>query len=177
MPKYLILIQQRRWYKEPAQSFLARGDVPAGTVVNLRVSNENVLSLWLVDGDEENEKELVERMAIAISVNSQKFDAVDYQLFDAGIVSRLDLRIDGTMGKTPDEGINPRHRDLVNVSGKQVVELVRAILLDEGKDPIRIQPKRVKELTMAAFEAERLEWERLNKDGKKKIEEELSRRQ
>jgi len=30
---------------------------------------------------------------------------------------------------------------------------------------------------MAAFEAERLEWERLNKDGKKKIEEELSRRQ
>jgi hypothetical protein len=150
MPLLLIGVRESRWLKSDAKIFLERDDVPADPVADLRVS-ENMLSVWEIEPDKAN----LERVIRALVVGGERVSDRGYVLFDAAILDKAGIKAPvHNAGKTLDKGINSCHRDLVDLSGNQLVKLVKGIL--EGGESGRVLKKRLLELIDAGVEAKEL---------------------
>jgi hypothetical protein len=142
MPLLLHTVREHRWYKADAAPFLAVDDVPADSVCDLSPS-ENLLSVWEVAEDRSN----IERIVRAVAAGRGNLSNMGYVLFDSAHLPAVGIEAVPNKGKSPDDGANPWHRDLV-VSGKKVVALTRIILQTEieGGNSGTILKARLKEL-------------------------------
>jgi hypothetical protein len=123
MPLLLRTVRESRWYKSEATQWLEKGDVPADPLGDLTTSH-NCLSVWEVAADRSN----VERIVRAVGVGRDRISDMGYVLFDSSILSVVGIAAETEKGATPDEEANAWHRDLINLSGNQLVMLTRSIL-------------------------------------------------
>jgi hypothetical protein len=153
-----------RWYKDGILPWLTlKGDIPADPLNDVR-TQDNALSVWLVDDGKQN----LNRVALAIAATRQRVDKLDYLLFDLQILSDSDVETCKSRGTTPDEQVNDWHLDLVELSGLELVSLVRAILTSDYETG-RFLPKEVVELLKDAVKAGQINQEKLNKGIKSAI--------
>jgi hypothetical protein len=119
--------KNHRWLKPPAASFLERDDVPADPIGELQ-TKDNALSVWEVEHDGSD----ILRVIRAIAGKAEPADA-SYILFDSNRLDESAINLQPTLGKTDDGGINHRHRDLVELSGRKLVAFA-LLLLRHGED-------------------------------------------
>ncbi|MBI5747051.1 MAG: hypothetical protein HZA13_08620 [Nitrospirae bacterium] len=114
---------KRRWDKDASFSWLELHDIQADPVTDLKTS-QNILSVYCIDDERSN----LDRVVAAIAATRDRFDILDYILFDQRILSEIDVKIEKTIGKTPDEQVNNCHLQLVELSGFKLVNLAKVIL-------------------------------------------------
>lgn len=139
MPFLLHTVRQNRWLKAEAAPWLERGDVPADPIGDLRTSG-NRLSVWELVPDRSN----LERIVRAIAVGRDKVPDMGYVLFDSALLETADIDTQTQLGTTPAVEANSWHRDLVNLSGRKLVALTKAIL--ENGESGTVLKKRLYEL-------------------------------
>jgi len=146
--KFLIKVKKARWENIP--DFVPIDDVAADCVADLRIEG-NSLSVWLVEDDQSN----VDRVLVALAARCQSISNADYALFDDSVPADLGLKIQLSVGQTPDEHANGWHRDLVQLTGLQLVRLAGRIVQTARID--RITEKRMAQLLRDALRNGRLD--------------------
>lgn len=163
MPFVLRRINRARWYKTPAAPFLAKADVPADPFGDLRTTS-NKLSVWWLDEDRSN----LRRIATAVAATCHKPDKFDCLLFDSGILGSVDIRVEQTGGATQDHQVNRCHRDLVELSGRKLFMLVKAIMTSDYKTG-RFPGRDIKTWVEEAVGSGRLDLHKLPKSFQEKM--------
>ena len=149
MPLLLRNVRENRWHKAEAAPWLAKDDVPADPLGDLKTS-QNRLSVWAVAVDRSN----VERIVRALAVSSQKLADMGYVLFDSSLLATAGISAVTENGMTPDEGANNWHRDLVDLSGNKLVALTK-LILEKGESGTVLK-KRLEELVTDGIEQKQL---------------------
>jgi len=149
MPLLLRNVRENRWLKSEAAPWLAKDDVPADSLGDLRTS-QNRLSVWEVAVDRSN----IERIVRALAVSSQRLDNMGYVLFDSSLLETAGINTVRENGTTPDEEANNWHRDLIELSGKKLVALTKLIL--EHGESGTVLKKRLEQLVADGVEQKQL---------------------
>ena len=126
MAWYFREVNQNRWYKEKLAEWVNHGDIPADTLSDVRTT-DNALSLYVVE-----ESENLLRIVAALKA-SRPHGHADYILFPPEVVSQMGLPTRKTRGNTNDEQVNDWHVDVVDLSGRTLVDLSVAIVQSEHK--------------------------------------------
>ena len=171
MPVYLLGLTRRRWDRddEEYKSWLAADQVPAEVYRDLR-TDESKLSVWHIEDDRSNLSEVV----TALAINRRGFSHYDYGLIDPALVSSSGIKTEQSMGETPIPSANRWHRDLIELTVDRLSTLIKSLF---GVMPTyRILRPRVRELILAAVEANEVERNRLPVEMQQDIEKVLSRR-
>ncbi|MFN8496058.1 MAG: hypothetical protein U0350_51175 [Caldilineaceae bacterium] len=160
MSYILRIINKNRWYRD-AENYPGKeqADAPADTLVDLR-TEENELSVWLVDDDLAN----LERLLAALAANRQRLDKLDYTLFSEEIFEQIGIQVQQTVGDVPDAVVNQWHLALVNLTAMQVAELARSIWHSPVTQTFRCLPKQVAKLIAQAIHQEYFRLEQLQSD-------------
>jgi hypothetical protein len=149
MPTLLRKVKHNRWLREPALQWLNEDDIPSDPLADLNTS-EQTLSVWEVADDESNVQRIVRNLALM----GNKTDSSGYVLFDSAILEQIGIDLVRADGHTPDTEANGWHRDLVNLSGKKLVALARAVLA-QGTTRIVLK-KRICELIIEGVAAKQI---------------------
>lgn len=149
MPTLLRKVKHNRWLREPALPWLNQDDIPSDPLADLNTSAQT-LSVWAVADDESN----VERIVRNLALMSNKTDSSGYVLFDSAILEGIGIDLVRADGNTPDTEANAWHRDLVNLSGRKLVALARAVL-EQGTPRILLK-KRICELIVEGVAAKQI---------------------
>ena len=145
MTLILRMIRQHRWDRPANSDWLDDDDVPADPLADFANTSENRLSVWLVDDDKKNLRQVVAAMAAA----REKLDKLDYVLFPRGYSDGAGITCEEVLGDTPDDQANVWHRDLVGLSANKVVALTKMVWKQDN-DPKRISKTEAKELIIDA---------------------------
>lgn len=120
MPRLLVKVKKANWLKSKK---LEEGDVPGDCLQDLRIK-DNELSVWKIEADNSN----LNRVMTALAANHESITTFDFLLFDEAVIATLGLKMNVTVGKTPDREASSRwHRDIIGLSGKKALSLVVAI--------------------------------------------------
>lgn len=127
MPFVLRKIRQSRWFRHEEHTWLEEDEVQADTLLDLR-TEDNALSVWLVEDDRSN----LDRVVAALASACDKLQNLDYILFESTILPEIGINIEKSDGITPDEEANHSwHRNLIELSAQDLTtlasELVRTI--------------------------------------------------
>jgi hypothetical protein len=144
----LRTVREHRWYKEDARPFLEAGDVPADPIQDLNTQG-HLLSVWQVADDRSN----LERIVRAVAAGRGTLADMGWILFDSRRVIEAGIDVVPNIGESPDDGVNPLHRDL-SLSGQKLVALTRIILETEidGGNSGTILKHRMRELVQAGVD-------------------------
>src|SRR5688572_7589842 len=124
MPLLLIGVRENRWHKDLAREWLERDDVPADPIGDLRTT-DNQLSVWEIVPDRSN----LPRVVRALSVGKDDIADSGWLVFHSDLLTNAGVKPAlVTNGTTKDNGANHWHRDLVDLSGNQLVALARAMM-------------------------------------------------
>jgi hypothetical protein len=146
--QFLVKVRKNKWQK-PGPNFVANGDVQADCLADLRTT-ECALSVWAIENDQSN----LNRVLTALAANCDRIANIDYLLFDESIPTRLNISLKQTPGGTADSHANELwHRDLVELTGKKLLELASAILT-EGTSDRRLPKQMVSSVTRAVNQKE-----------------------
>ncbi|NOT54678.1 MAG: hypothetical protein HOP18_08760 [Deltaproteobacteria bacterium] len=104
----------------------------------------------------------MEQVVTALASARDFFSNFDYALVDNALLTTLDLKIEQTVGHTPDQEANACwHRDLVELSEPKLMALIRAIA--EKGEIARIPEKKMTQLIQRAVNVGRLDRTKLKK--------------
>jgi hypothetical protein len=162
VPFILRTIRRGRWLantpSETQEERLTRA------LHDLRLSDDNKLSIWYVEHDHSN----LERLVTALGANRDHPDNVDYVMLDDQWLLALGIQSTQTDGNTPDQEVNRRwHYDLGEISADQHKALGNALLNQGHID--RILAKRLLGLIEQAIELGYIDFERLKPGMQKKL--------
>jgi hypothetical protein len=145
------VIRQGRWYELP------NGHLPADVLGDL-ATEKNVLSIWLPEDDETLRRIIAAYAAQRDNLQHLDFAPIDLQtLLDKGFI------IKQTDGDTADNEVNRLyHRDIVDLSGKRLLQLADLIhvtlkKLEEANKSPRIAIKAVKKYLEESYLAKNLD--------------------
>ena len=119
MPQYVRKVDIRKWLpdRDISLDWLDTDDVEADAVSDLR-TRDNTLSIF------EIENETMAKRAIAtVSAGSTSHNYIGYIMFDDDFLNRLTIEIDDEKGHTNDTEVDLWHRNIINLSGKKLVQL------------------------------------------------------
>ena len=137
--------------------WLRAGDFPAAPLGDLRTSVASRLSVWHIEGDRSNLKEVV----AALAATRDHADKFDFALFPEGVLQEAQIRAEVTRGDSLDLAANQKwHRDLVELSSAKLVRLAELIHLQGQIE--RLLENEVTELIREGVEAGQLDQRRLN---------------
>lgn len=123
MPFMLRKVRKAKWYRNRDVPWLGEGELQADALSDLGTKG-NSLSVWWVEDDKSN----LERVVAAVAASADRPSNVDFALFDVGILSDLEIRIEQTLGGSPDQVSNDAwHRDLVELSSSKLANLAEEI--------------------------------------------------
>jgi hypothetical protein len=159
MPILLRNVRENRWLKSEAARWLEKGDVPADPLGDL-ATNENRLSVWEIALDRSN----LERIVRALAVTRNKIADMGYVLFDSSLLGAAGIDFVAENGATPDEGANPWHRDLIDLSGNKLIMLTR-LILEKGESGTLLK-KRLEQLVEDGVQQKQLPEKCRSKIGK-----------
>jgi len=102
------------------------GDIEADILGDLRTDN-NKLSIFLVENEDAAQRVTV---AVSMNFNSIKFQEIGYVMIDEDIFRQLQItpQPDESDGKTKDKEVNSWHVNLIDLTGRKLVELARTLL-------------------------------------------------
>ncbi|MSQ46810.1 MAG: hypothetical protein EXR78_00240 [Deltaproteobacteria bacterium] len=88
------------------------------------VPENSTLSVWYIEDDRSN----LEQVVIALASTRDFFSNFDYALVDEALLTTLSIKVEQTVGDTPDQEANTCwHRDLVELSDPKLIALIRTI--------------------------------------------------
>lgn len=154
MTKVLREINQNRWYKSETRIWLDREEVPADSVTDLK-TGQNCLSLWIID-----DSSRINRLAAALRAK-RKSAKFDYLLFEIDVIAKAEIECTDSNGGTPDEEVNHWHLDLINLSGKRLVKLVKEIISSNYKTD-RLLPEKVDDAVRSSVESGAIQFQDLS---------------
>lgn len=124
MPLLIRKIKKRKWDKPEVSPGAADPPVPAEPVGDFCTDN-NEISVWLIEEDKANLARVVTALSGAKTTNISHFD---YAIFDSQIVLDLSLELKTTTGESPDDEANGKwHRDIVVGTADNLCALVKNI--------------------------------------------------
>jgi hypothetical protein len=127
----------------------------ADALGDLSTSN-NTLSVWYVEEDRSN----LEQIITALAATHQSLSNFDYALLEVQVLSGLNIPINPSPGNTPDGEANVSwHRDLIELSAQNLLELAQAIMARGEK--ARVSEREVRRLIGQAVASGRIERTRL----------------
>lgn len=114
-------IRRSRWTGAFDAAWLAKGDFPADALGDLNTS-ANAMSVYFLDqhGD-------LDRLAPALAATKDSFAEFDYAEIDLPFFNQTGIKIKEVLGDTPDTFVNNWHRDLIELSIRNLVDLVGVI--------------------------------------------------
>jgi hypothetical protein len=142
---------------EPPE-WLSSGEVAADCLTDLATSG-NILSVYFLPDDED--RELEQRVAIALAATRDKIDPFEYGLFREAILSQLALSFKQTPGNTPDSAVNALHYDIEELTGSGLLRLTMAMFQEERRFE-RLTKKQVKERLAAAIRDTQVDFQKMN---------------
>jgi len=151
--RFLRIIRQARWFAYPDIPWLAPGELQADALSDLRTEG-NSLSVWLVGSDPDER-----RIVVALAANRERLDVFDYVVFEDTRLVGLGVHIAPVDADTPDAAVNQFHRELRNLTVRQLAEL--AVVVSVGRRQ-RTLPKSVKSRLIEALQAGTLNRGKLN---------------
>jgi hypothetical protein len=158
----LRVINKNRWMEA---SFLAKGDLQADALLDLRTSG-NALSVWHVEGDESN----LNRVVALLAAGRDRLSNFDYALIDPESLIEFDIKIIASPGSSCDEVANEKwHRELGELSVSKIVNLAGVIATSTKGRKLE---KAVRHLLRSAVEAGHIQLAKL----KEKLASEVSDR-
>jgi hypothetical protein len=135
-------IRKGRWYQQPKPSWLCADDIPADPLGDLQ-TRENRLSVWHIDDDQANLRDVVAAMA----ANTDHISNLDYILVDLAAVSNMGLKVVATEGCSPNKDANKRwHRDVIELSSSKLGQLAR-LFYQKGQRG-RVQERNVRNMIL-----------------------------
>ncbi len=161
MPQYLLMINKRKWDRLNAL-WLKPDQIQADPLGDLRI-NEGTLSVWQIEDDRAN----LDLVITALAATRQNFDKFEYGLFDQEIVINLGLKAQITPGNTPIDTANGWHRDLIQLTGDQALNLVKSIF--DSLEKHRLYDDEVQTRILDAIQEEYLDLHKVNKSLRNKI--------
>jgi len=164
--RYFIKFTRKRAWDILTQDWLKEGDVQCDPITDLR-SNDGKLSIWEIMDDSSN----LDFVILALACSRNKFEEVDYGLFDPSIVEGLGIPIEKSLGKTPVSKANIYHRDLVKLTVTMLARLVNQMFFNIDKD--RRLDVEVKKLVLEAWERD-VDPSKTTKEFKQLVEQELN---
>jgi hypothetical protein len=157
MPFLLRSLKKEKWNREQRPNWLCDNEVPKESVRDLIAQETgNKLSVWLIQDDSSNLEEVV----LGMLSNRDHVEKFDYVLIDSEACNNLDIKIQSSDGKTPSKQANSWHRNLIELSGRKLMEIARVIYYEGERQ--RIKPSRVKKTLMAALSVGAIEESDLN---------------
>ena len=102
-------------------------------------TRDNKLSVWVIEDDGSNLDEVVGSIALSRDVLSH----LDYVTFELDVVDKLGLAVTESEGVTPVLAANRWHRDVVELSAKDVAELAEELF---GRERSRVREADVKSI-------------------------------
>lgn len=94
--------------------------------LNNFITKSNSLSVFVI-----NKEDLVSdvlNVLVAITATRDVIKEVDYALFEPSILNDLSIKTSHDLGTTPDNEINKKHLNLINLNANQIVELAMSII-------------------------------------------------
>lgn len=129
---------------------------------DLRI-NEGTLSVWQIEDDKTN----LDLVIVALAATRQNFDKFEYGLFGQEIVINLGLKAQITPGNTLIDAANDWHRDLIQLTADQAVNLVKAIF--DSLEKHRLYDDEVQTRILNAIQKGYLDLHKVNKSLRNKI--------
>ncbi len=146
-----------------AEPWLRTEDLAADALQDLRTKG-NRLSVYLISSLEPSE---LDRLLAAMAANRNLLDKLDYAAFDASLLNDLQIKVEPTLGETPDEEVNKWHRDLVELTACKLTNLGLAIRRHATVG--RKYPKDIEELIRQGLRLNQIDHARLDQNLAKKI--------
>jgi len=138
-------IRKGRWYKEPQPSWLCADDIPSDPLGDL-VTSENSLSVWYIDDERANLRDVITAMA----ANRDHVSNFDYVLVGLEDVLSLNLKLESTEGGSPNKEANRRwHRDVIELSSAKLGQLAKLFYQKGQRD--RVQEKIVRSMILTVL--------------------------
>ena len=165
MPLILRKIRKSKWYKSDAVPWLEEGKLQADALVDLATKG-NRLSVYLVDDDYKNLEQIVTALAAACDYISD----FEFALFNEEVLHETSIKIEDTVGDTPDPVVNTWHRDLSELTANKIMALATVISTQAVRR--RLLSKRVLELLVEAVVSRQIDRAevRLNSESLAKID-------
>ena len=115
------LDQKSYWY---SQEWLKEGDVQSLAASRCLATQQNSLSIFIVQGDEQQ----VDRVVAALALTRQYLGHVDVAIVSEQVLEDCNItRTTKVEATTPDSEVNSWHADLVQLSVTNVSDLAKAI--------------------------------------------------
>lgn len=133
MPLLLRQIRKSRWYKYPDVQWLPLEALQADALVDLK-TEDNRLSVWQIEDDESN----LDQVIAAVATKRDECSNLDYAVLDAHLLLRINAEIEVTKGDTfYDKANNLWHRNIIELSAENIMELAHMIMQHGTKKRIR----------------------------------------
>lgn len=131
MPLILRAIRKNRWYTSDIISWLPKGEIQADPLGDL-ATGSNTLSMWQVENDTSNLKQVI----AALASNRDSISNLDYAIFDIDLLADTGIKVEINQGATPYEMANYWHRDLVELTATKLVKLAETMLIHSHRERI-----------------------------------------
>lgn len=124
MPLLLRTLRKNKFVRELQPAWVAIDDVQADALKDLE-SSENQLSFWLLDDALSD----LDRLLAGLAANRDQLANVDFAVIPLEMIIQLGIRIEENPGDCLDPQMSLLHRDLSQLTARQVAELAKAISL------------------------------------------------
>lgn len=151
MPLVFRKIKKSKWYKNDAVPWLADDDLQADALADL-ITKGNELSVFFLD---QADHEALNRLVTALASNRKTIDHLEYALFAEDVLSEIGIKVTSKEADTPDPLVNTWHRNLVELSARQLMYLAHAIRNRATKE--RVLEKRLRGMIIDALALDRVE--------------------
>jgi hypothetical protein len=160
MPLLLRNVRKNRWENRP--EWLSQDEVQADALLDLK-TDENKLSVWRIQDSRSDLDEIIS----AIASTRSDLVNVDYALFGQDSATKLGIKHEDMPGESLHLEANDKHRDLIDLSARRLVNLAEAIQT-EGEIN-RIPWKRVAAILVQAVRSGKIRLELLKDNVRKKL--------
>ena len=154
MPFVLRTISKSKWYKTEKVHWLPEGELQADVLNDLQTKG-NKLSVWRIDINRSN----LQQVITALAANRDHISNLDYVLLEECTLSAFDIKIEDSPGETPDDEANAYHCELVELSLKKLLRLVKIIRKADRK---RVTEPKIKQLLLEAIDSRRISLDKIS---------------
>lgn len=143
-------IKQSRWLDED----WLRDRAPADPLSDIKTQG-NALSVYLVPKSDASQ--WGRRVAAALGARRDSLDHYEYVFFEASALRGLRVKVDRSLGETPDREVNQRHAELVRLTARQLARIADLIWKARRDGFVRLLEPDVAGLISSGIQANQIE--------------------
>lgn len=127
MKYYFRKIDKSNLWDKPNKQilpWLEDGDIPADPLTRDFKTDNNSISIYLIDNFDEH----IDRVVSALASTRDQISKMDYITGSIEIIKNIGVVLDVIDGKTGDEFVNSLHRDMANLTTEKAALFVNAMI-------------------------------------------------